>query len=102
MRSEMLPFEKISSETYTHTYSLTFDLREVRKQVVNASDYDLYVLRGQQEAAFPLESTETGDISNRLQEVLGAWAYKEHGVELELEIDIGAFFEGSNMGCKME
>ncbi|GKT63646.1 DNA mismatch repair protein [Colletotrichum tofieldiae] len=102
MRSEMLPFERISSETYTHTYSLTFDLREVRKQVVNASDYDLYVLRGQQEAAFPLESTETGDISNMLQEVLGAWAYKEHGVELELEIDIGAFFEGSNMGCKME
>ncbi|OHW94300.1 DNA mismatch repair protein mutL [Colletotrichum incanum] len=102
MRSEMLPFERISSEVYTHTYSLILDLHNVRKQPVNASNYDLYVFRGQQEAAFPLGSTEMEDISNRLQEVLGAWAYKEHGVELELEIDIGALFEGNDMGCMME
>ncbi|GKT39997.1 uncharacterized protein ColSpa_00178 [Colletotrichum spaethianum] len=102
MRSEMLPFERLSSETYTHVQSLAFESRKVRKQVIDASDYDLYVLRGQQEAAFPLELTEMGDISNRLQEVLGAWAYKEHGVELELEIDIGALSEGRNTGCMVE
>ncbi|KAK1964769.1 hypothetical protein LY78DRAFT_704143 [Colletotrichum sublineola] len=96
MKSNRLPFEKQCPEAYTHIQSLTLDLSKVQKQVFNASDNDLYVLRGQQEAAFPLEPTEIEDISNRLQEVLGTWAYKEHGVELELEIDIGALFEGND------
>ncbi|KAK2028853.1 hypothetical protein LX32DRAFT_589799 [Colletotrichum zoysiae] len=102
MRSEVLPFEKQCSDAFTHLQSLTLDLNKIQRQVFNASDYDLYVLRGQQEAAFPLEPTEMDDISNRLQEVLGAWACKVHGVELELEIDIGALFEGRDMGCMTE
>ncbi|KAK1598026.1 uncharacterized protein LY79DRAFT_506970 [Colletotrichum navitas] len=102
MKSEMLPFENQFSEAYTHIQLLRLDLNKMKKQVFSASDYDLYVLRGQQEAAFPLEPVEMEDISSRLQAVLGAWAYKEHGVELELEIDIGALFEGSDMGCMME
>ncbi|EFQ28743.1 uncharacterized protein GLRG_03887 [Colletotrichum graminicola M1.001] len=102
MKSEMLPFEKQCSEAYTHMQSLILDLNKMKKQVFSASDYDLYVLRGQQEAAFPLEPIEMEDISSRLQAVLGAWAYKEHGVELELEIDIGALFEGSDMSCMTE
>ncbi|KAK2063890.1 hypothetical protein LY76DRAFT_502876 [Colletotrichum caudatum] len=102
MRSEMLPFEKQCTDAFTHIQSLTLDLNKIQRQALDASDHDLYVLRGQQEAAFPLEPTEMEDISNRLQEVLEAWAYKVHGVELELEIDIGALFEGSDMGCMTE
>ncbi|KAK1996869.1 hypothetical protein LX36DRAFT_637337 [Colletotrichum falcatum] len=101
IKSEMLPFEKLCSETYTHIQSLTLDLTNMQNQAFNASYYDLYVVGGQQEAAFPLNQTEMEDISNRLQEVLGAWAVKEHGAELELEIDIGALFEGSDTGCYM-
>ncbi|KAK1982593.1 hypothetical protein LZ30DRAFT_39961 [Colletotrichum cereale] len=102
MRSEMLPFEKQCSEAHTHIQSLTLDLNKVQKQVFDASDYDLYVLRGQQEAAFPLEPNDMEDISDRLQEVLGSWAYKKLGVELELEIEIGRLFGGSDMGCMPE
>ncbi|OHF01097.1 hypothetical protein CORC01_03664 [Colletotrichum orchidophilum] len=101
MRSEMLPFEKLFSEPHTQTRSLTLDLQDLRKQVTDASDYDLYVLRGVQELAFHMETDEMDNVSNKLQEIVGAWAYKEHGVELELEIDIGALCDGGDVKSMM-
>lgn len=90
MRSEMLPFEKLFSDPHTQTRSLTIDLQDLRKQVSNASDYDLYISRGIQEVAFHMGENEMENTSNKLQEIVGAWVYEKHGVEVELEIDIGA------------
>ncbi|KAK1638206.1 hypothetical protein BDP81DRAFT_480273 [Colletotrichum phormii] len=93
MRSEMLPFEKLFSGAHTQTRPLTLDLQDLRKQVTDASNYDLYITRGIQEAAFHIGRNEMENISNKLQEIVGAWVYEKHGVEVELEIDIGALCE---------
>ncbi|KXH58390.1 DNA mismatch repair protein mutL [Colletotrichum salicis] len=94
MRSEMLPFEKLFSEPHTQTRPITLDLQNLRKQVTDASNYDLYITRGIQEVAFHMEKNEMENISNKLQEIVGAWVYEKHGVEVEIEIDIGALCEG--------
>lgn len=98
MRSEMLPFEKLFSEPHTQTHSLTLDLQDLRQGVTNASDFDLDISRGIQEVAFHMRKNEMEDISNKLQEIVCAWVYEKHGVEVELEVDIGALCEGEDIG----
>ncbi|TQN74707.1 hypothetical protein CSHISOI_00716 [Colletotrichum shisoi] len=98
----LLAFEKLSAETYTYSQLLTLDLRKIRKQVIKASCYDVYVSRGEQEAAFSTGLAEMEDISNRLQEVVGAWAYVEHGEDLEIEIDVVATPERNNVEGMIE
>ncbi|KAK1688205.1 hypothetical protein BDP55DRAFT_548105 [Colletotrichum godetiae] len=98
MRSEMLPFEKLFSEPHTQTWPLTLDLQDLRKQVTDASNYDLYITRGIQEVAFHMGKNEMENISNKLQEIVGAWVYEKHGVEVELEIDTGALCEEGDVG----
>ncbi|KAK1725767.1 uncharacterized protein BDZ83DRAFT_575739 [Colletotrichum acutatum] len=98
MRSEMLPFEKLFSEPYTQIRSLTLDLQDLRQQVTKASDYDLYISRGTQDVALHMGKKEMEIISNKLQEIVCAWVYEGHGVEVELEIDIGALCDGGDLG----
>ncbi|KAK6212945.1 DNA mismatch repair protein mutL [Colletotrichum tabaci] len=74
----------------------------IRKQVIKASYYDVYVSRGEQEAAFSTGLAEMEDISNRLQEVVGAWAYMEHGEDLEIEIDVVAMLERNDVEGMIE
>ncbi|KAI3531847.1 DNA mismatch repair protein mutL [Colletotrichum abscissum] len=98
MRSEMLPFEKLFSEPHTQTHSLALDLQDLRQEVTNASDFDLYISRGIQEVAFHMGRNEMENISNKLQEIVCAWVYEKHGVEVELEVDIGALCDGEDIG----
>ncbi|WQF85060.1 Putative DNA mismatch repair protein, S5 domain 2 [Colletotrichum destructivum] len=98
----LLAFERLSAETYTYSQLLTLDLRKIRKQVIKASCYDVYVSRGEQEAAFSTGLAEMEDISNRLQEVVGAWAYVEHGEDLEIEIDVVAMLERNGVEGMIE
>ncbi|TKW59900.1 hypothetical protein CTA1_9907 [Colletotrichum tanaceti] len=97
-----LAFERLSAETYTYSQLLTLDLRKIRKQVIKASCYDVYVSRGEQEAAFSTGLAEMEDIGNRLQEVVGAWAYVEHGKDLEVEIDVVAILERNEVEGMIE
>ncbi|KAK1505191.1 uncharacterized protein CCOS01_16765 [Colletotrichum costaricense] len=53
---------------------------------------------GIQEVAFHMGSNEMENISNKLQEIVCAWVYEKHGVEVELEVDIGALCDGEDIG----
>ncbi|OLN95958.1 hypothetical protein CCHL11_05101 [Colletotrichum chlorophyti] len=95
MRSEMLPFERVFSEPHTRMQLVTLDHHKIREQIFNASE-DLYVLRGVQQYAFPLEQYEMDDVGKKLQEAFSAWAQERYGAGMELEIDIGVLFKGLN------
>ncbi|KAK1480860.1 hypothetical protein CABS01_14386 [Colletotrichum abscissum] len=53
---------------------------------------------GIQEVAFHMGRNEMENISNKLQEIVCAWVYEKHGVEVELEVDIGALCDGEDIG----
>ncbi|KAF0318709.1 DNA mismatch repair [Colletotrichum asianum] len=95
MKSELLPFERPSEELYLQLKSLMMDLTQLRNQATKAFAWDLYVSRDIPESpAFDLEPAEMDDISNRLQEIVGEWAFDKYAVELDLEINLGNLLWG--------
>ncbi|KAH0426286.1 DNA mismatch repair [Colletotrichum camelliae] len=93
MKSELLPFERPCDGLYLQLKSLMIDLTQLREQVARAIAWDLYVSKDMPESpAFDLEPAEMDDMSNRLQEVVGEWAFEKYAVELDLEINLGDLF----------
>ncbi|KAF3802978.1 hypothetical protein GCG54_00009673 [Colletotrichum gloeosporioides] len=95
MKSELLPFKRPCDDLHLQLKSLLVDLTQLRKQVTRAFAWDLYVSRDIPESpAFDLEPAEMDDISNRLQEIVGEWAFDKYAVELDLEINLGDLLWG--------